>query len=269
MRIRCCGPLARMAGSSCSCRRAAGHRHALRVCRAGIVEPACVDHDLAILLTKVRQHDVALRGPRAAAWFDAVPASDFTVRSGMPSRTGAATNATSCSRSHASGTAPQPAGSRRRMSPRRERRRACPTRTGPSCRPRVPSICAAAVRVPTRCCRANRSPHSCVPCDGSSKPCCRRSSARTAAARDCIAVRGNRVDDRDHARIARAPQACRCPREGGRSARASSARRAGVGGLQRGDVELRHLHHGRGHARRLGLVAVGHHRDQRVGHDLP
>ncbi|WP_175915670.1 MULTISPECIES: aminoglycoside adenylyltransferase family protein [unclassified Burkholderia] len=45
--------------------------------RAGIVEPACVDHDLAILLTKVRQHDVALRGPRAAAWFDAVPARDF------------------------------------------------------------------------------------------------------------------------------------------------------------------------------------------------
>ena len=79
MRIRGCGPLARMAGSSCSCRRAAGHRHALRVCRAGIVEPACVDHDLAILLTKVRQHDVALCGPRAAAWFDAVPASDFTV----------------------------------------------------------------------------------------------------------------------------------------------------------------------------------------------
>ncbi|KVG56768.1 aminoglycoside resistance protein [Burkholderia territorii] len=44
---------------------------------AGIVEPACVDHDLAILLTKVRQHGAALRGPRAAAWFDAVPARDF------------------------------------------------------------------------------------------------------------------------------------------------------------------------------------------------
>lgn len=68
-----------MAGSSCSCRRAAVHRHALCVCRAGIVEPACVDHDLAILLTEVRQHDVALRGPRAAAWFDAVPASDFVA----------------------------------------------------------------------------------------------------------------------------------------------------------------------------------------------
>ncbi|WP_322022692.1 aminoglycoside adenylyltransferase family protein [Burkholderia sp. BCC1977] len=47
--------------------------------RAGIVEPACVDHDPAILLTKVRQHDVALRGPRAAAWFDAVPARDFAA----------------------------------------------------------------------------------------------------------------------------------------------------------------------------------------------
>ncbi|KUZ11729.1 aminoglycoside resistance protein [Burkholderia diffusa] len=47
--------------------------------RAGIAEPACVDHDLAILLTKVRQHAVALRGPHAAAWFDAVPARDFAA----------------------------------------------------------------------------------------------------------------------------------------------------------------------------------------------
>ncbi len=46
---------------------------------AGIVEPACVDHDLAILLTKVRQHDVALRGPRAAEWFEPVPARDFVA----------------------------------------------------------------------------------------------------------------------------------------------------------------------------------------------
>jgi hypothetical protein len=51
-----------------------------------------------------------------------------------------------------------------------------------------------------------------VPCDGSSTPCCRHSSAPTAAARDCFAARCNRVDGRDHARIASAPQACRCPR---------------------------------------------------------
>jgi streptomycin 3"-adenylyltransferase len=35
--------------------------------RAGIVESPCVGHDLAILLTKIRRHDVALLGPRAAA----------------------------------------------------------------------------------------------------------------------------------------------------------------------------------------------------------
>ena len=40
---------------------------------AGIVEPPCVGHDLAILLTKIRRHDVALLGSRAAAWFESVP----------------------------------------------------------------------------------------------------------------------------------------------------------------------------------------------------
>ncbi|EDT41123.1 streptomycin 3''-adenylyltransferase [Burkholderia ambifaria MEX-5] len=35
--------------------------------RAGIVEPPSVDHDLAILLTKERQHDVALLGPRGSS----------------------------------------------------------------------------------------------------------------------------------------------------------------------------------------------------------
>ncbi|KHK60382.1 aminoglycoside resistance protein [Burkholderia sp. A9] len=43
---------------------------------ADSVEPPCVDHDLAILLTKVRQHDVALAGPRAGAWFEPVTARD-------------------------------------------------------------------------------------------------------------------------------------------------------------------------------------------------
>ncbi|ORT83181.1 aminoglycoside resistance protein [Burkholderia puraquae] len=46
---------------------------------AGIVEPALVDHDLAILLTKVRQHSVVLVGPPAAALFEQVPARDFVA----------------------------------------------------------------------------------------------------------------------------------------------------------------------------------------------
>ncbi|MET3618861.1 hypothetical protein ABIC49_000468 [Burkholderia ambifaria] len=47
--------------------------------RAGIVESPCVGHDLAILLTKIRRHDVALLGSRAAAWFEPVPARDFVA----------------------------------------------------------------------------------------------------------------------------------------------------------------------------------------------
>ncbi|MDW9232298.1 nucleotidyltransferase domain protein [Burkholderia cepacia] len=46
---------------------------------AGIVEPAFVDHDLAILLTKVWQHSVALVGPPAAALLEPVPAGDFVA----------------------------------------------------------------------------------------------------------------------------------------------------------------------------------------------
>ncbi|KVR62839.1 AadA family aminoglycoside 3''-O-nucleotidyltransferase [Burkholderia cepacia] len=46
---------------------------------AGFVEPALVDHDLAILLTKVRQHSVALAGPPAAALLEPVPAGDFVA----------------------------------------------------------------------------------------------------------------------------------------------------------------------------------------------
>lgn len=43
---------------------------------AGIFEPATMDHDLAILLTKVRRHSLALCGPAAPAFFDEVPAAD-------------------------------------------------------------------------------------------------------------------------------------------------------------------------------------------------
>ena len=43
----------------------------------GIVEPAMPDHDLAILLTKARQHSIGLLGPPAERLFDPVPAGDF------------------------------------------------------------------------------------------------------------------------------------------------------------------------------------------------
>ena len=46
--------------------------------QAEIVEPATVDHDLAILLTKARQHSVSLVGPSAADLFDSVPKADFS-----------------------------------------------------------------------------------------------------------------------------------------------------------------------------------------------
>ena len=44
---------------------------------AGIVEPAVVDADLAILLTQARQHSLALVGPVAEQLFDPVPQGDF------------------------------------------------------------------------------------------------------------------------------------------------------------------------------------------------
>ncbi len=46
---------------------------------AGLVDPSCVAHDRAILLTKIRRHDVALLGPRAAAWCESLPARSFVV----------------------------------------------------------------------------------------------------------------------------------------------------------------------------------------------
>ena len=45
--------------------------------QAGTIEPATLDHDLAILLSKVRQHSVALIGPPAAELFEPVPPADF------------------------------------------------------------------------------------------------------------------------------------------------------------------------------------------------
>lgn len=45
---------------------------------AGIFEPPVIDHDLAILLTKARQHSIALLGSPAALVFDPVPYSDFS-----------------------------------------------------------------------------------------------------------------------------------------------------------------------------------------------
>lgn len=44
---------------------------------AGILEPAMTDHDLAILLAKVRRHSVPLYGPAAQAFFDDIPAVDI------------------------------------------------------------------------------------------------------------------------------------------------------------------------------------------------
>lgn len=45
--------------------------------QAGRFEPPMLDHDLAILLSKVRQHGVSLMGARPALLFDAVPAADL------------------------------------------------------------------------------------------------------------------------------------------------------------------------------------------------
>lgn len=46
--------------------------------QAGIIQAAILDHDLAILLTQVRQHSVRLVGPLAPDLFDAVPQADLS-----------------------------------------------------------------------------------------------------------------------------------------------------------------------------------------------
>ncbi|VVE14166.1 Streptomycin 3''-adenylyltransferase [Pandoraea horticolens] len=43
----------------------------------GYIEPPMVDHDLAILITKVRQQSETLYGPRAVDVFDPVPSADL------------------------------------------------------------------------------------------------------------------------------------------------------------------------------------------------
>ncbi|SDL88544.1 streptomycin 3-adenylyltransferase [Pseudomonas indica] len=43
----------------------------------GRIEPAAPDHDLAILLTKARQHSLCLMGPPATELFDPVPQADL------------------------------------------------------------------------------------------------------------------------------------------------------------------------------------------------
>src|SRR5690606_36759281 len=45
---------------------------------AGVFESAIIDPDLAILLTKARQHSIALVGPAASEMFDSVPADDLS-----------------------------------------------------------------------------------------------------------------------------------------------------------------------------------------------
>ncbi len=44
---------------------------------AGIIQPAVLDIDLAILLTKARQHSLAVIGPAAEEFFEPVPEHDF------------------------------------------------------------------------------------------------------------------------------------------------------------------------------------------------
>ncbi|MGD9941913.1 MAG: AadA family aminoglycoside 3''-O-nucleotidyltransferase [Burkholderiaceae bacterium] len=51
-------------------------RHDLQ---AGRIEPATVDHDLAILLTKARKHSLNLLGPPASTLFDPVPVADLVT----------------------------------------------------------------------------------------------------------------------------------------------------------------------------------------------
>jgi streptomycin 3"-adenylyltransferase len=45
--------------------------------QAGSFEEPAFDHDLAILLTKIRHHSVSLKGPDAAMLFDPVPRADL------------------------------------------------------------------------------------------------------------------------------------------------------------------------------------------------
>ncbi|MNR82747.1 Streptomycin 3''-adenylyltransferase [compost metagenome] len=46
--------------------------------QAGVFEPALLDHDLAILLQKARQHSICLKGVAANDLFEPIPPDDFT-----------------------------------------------------------------------------------------------------------------------------------------------------------------------------------------------
>lgn len=46
---------------------------------AGVFEPGLMDFDLAVLLTKARQHSVAIAGPPVAMFFEAIPENDFRL----------------------------------------------------------------------------------------------------------------------------------------------------------------------------------------------
>lgn len=124
-----------------------------------------------------------------------------------------------------------------------------------------------------RSCPANRLPLSFATRGRSSKRSGGRSGKPMVAARDCVTTRCNPADGacKPDACIR---AACTCsaawrPVEGQPDTAASSAPCAGVCCLQRGDVELRHLHHRSGNARRLDLIAIGHHRNERFRNDLP
>jgi streptomycin 3"-adenylyltransferase len=68
--------------------------------QAGIIPPATLDHDLAILLTKVRQHSVCMAGPPAAELFDHCAVERRARLAGRRAQCGACTRAHLVQRSH-------------------------------------------------------------------------------------------------------------------------------------------------------------------------
>lgn len=124
-----------------------------------------------------------------------------------------------------------------------------------------------------RSCPANRLPPSFATRGRSSKRSGGRSGKPMVAARDCVTTRCNPADGACTpdacVRAARTCSAAWRPVEGQPDTAASSAACTCVCCLQRGDVELRHLHHRSGNARRLDLIAIGHHRNERFRNDLP
>ncbi|AIO39071.1 hypothetical protein DM40_3982 [Burkholderia cenocepacia] len=124
-----------------------------------------------------------------------------------------------------------------------------------------------------RSCPANRLPPSFATRGRSSKRSGGRSGKPMVAACDCVTTRcnpaGGACKPDACVRAARTCSAAWRPVEGQPDTAASSAACTCVCCLQRGDVELRHLHHRSGNARRLDLIAIGHHRNERFRNDLP